>query len=162
MSRWTVLLAVLAGTLAVFPTVRAEEGGGAGDRPDRAQMRERMMNAVKEQLGASEDEWKALQPKVEKVMTAQRDMGGRFGGFSGRGRGEGGDQPQSKVSQAQRELRTALENRSAPAEEIAKKLAALREAREQARTQLQAAQKELKAAVNPRQEAALVLAGMLE
>src|SRR5258708_4012287 len=71
-------------------------GGGGRGNPgnfDPAQMRERMMTRIKEQLGASDDEWKALQPAVEKVMTAQRDAraGGRGGPGGGRGgRGQGG------------------------------------------------------------------------
>jgi opacity protein-like surface antigen len=148
---------------------------GQGGNFDPAQARERMMNALKERLGATDDEWKVLQPKIEKVMTAQRDSrGGGFGGrgnFGGRNRGNnnGQDQaqqnnnrPQSEVSKAAADLRAAIEDKSTPAEEINKKLAALREAREKARAELQAAQKELKEVLSARQEAVLVSSGMLE
>jgi multidrug efflux pump subunit AcrB len=133
---------------------------------DPAQFRERMMNNIKERLGASDDEWKVISPKVEKVMTAQRDArgGGGFAGFGGRGRrGGGGDQqPTTELGKASQDLRTALENKDTPADEIAKKLTALREAREKGRAQLQAAQKELKEILTQRQEAVLVNMGMLE
>ena len=63
---------------------------------------------------------------------------------------------------AQRELSTTLQNKSATTEEITKKLTALREAREKARAELQTAQKALKELVTPRQEAVLVVNGMLD
>jgi hypothetical protein len=133
---------------------------------DPAQMRQDRLNRMKEQLGTSDDEWKVLQPKVEKVMEAQREtfaFGGGFGGRGGRGGGGGGDQqPTTAIGKASADLRTALENKDTPADEIAKKLTALREAREKGRAQLQAAQKELKEILTQRQEAVLVSSGMLE
>jgi len=135
---------------------------------DPAQARERMMTRMKEQMGASDDEWKVLSPKIEKVMTVQRETrGGGFGGFGGGGRrgggGGGGDQqPTTETGKASADLRTALENKDAPADDIAKKLAAYREARDKGRAQLQAAQKELKEILTQRQEAVLVNMGMLE
>ena len=133
---------------------------------DPAQFRERMMNNIKERLGASDDEWKVISPKVEKVMTAQRDAragGGGFGGFGGGGRRGGGDQqPTTEVGKASADLRTALENKDTPADDIAKKLAAYREARDKGRAALTASQKELKEILTQRQEAVMVNMGMLE
>ena len=133
---------------------------------DPAQFRERMMNNIKERLGASDDEWKVISPKVEKVMTAQRDArgGGGFAGFGGRGRrGGGGDQqPTTETGKASADLQAALENKDTPADDIAKKLAAYREARDKGRAALQASQKELKEILTQRQEAVLVNMGMLE
>jgi len=131
------------------------------------------MNNIKERLGATDDEWKVISPKVEKVMTAQRDArgggGGGFGGFGGgggrRGGGGGGgadQQPTTETGKASAELRTALENKDTPADDIAKKLAAYREARDKGRAQLQASQKELKEILTQRQEAVMVNMGMLE
>jgi len=130
---------------------------------DPAQMRERFMNSIKEQLKADDDEWKVLSPKIEKLMTAQRDARAGGGGFRGRGGGGGGDnQPTTPVAKASADLRTALDNKDTPAEDIAKKLAALREARDKARADLAAVQKELKEVLTQRQEAVLVTMGMLE
>jgi hypothetical protein len=135
-------------------------------RFDPAQMREQMMTRMKEQMGASDDEWKVLSPKIEKVMTVQRETrGGGFGGFGGGRRGGGGgadQQPTTETGKASADLRTALENKDTPADDIAKKLAAYREARDKGRAQLQAAQKELKEILTQRQEAVLVNMGMLE
>ena len=66
------------------------------------------------------------------------------------------------VAKASADLSTALENKDTPAEDIAKKLAALREARDKARADLVAVQKELKDVLTQRQEAVLVTMGMLE
>ena len=66
------------------------------------------------------------------------------------------------VAKASAELRTALENKDTAADEIAKKLASLREARDKARADLLATQKELKEVLTQRQEAVLVTMGMLE
>jgi hypothetical protein len=49
--------------------------------PDFAEMRQRMMDRMKEFVGATDDEWKALQPKIEKVQQLQRDAYPRGGGF---------------------------------------------------------------------------------
>jgi hypothetical protein len=191
MLRHKWLLIGVLGTFALFPLVQAaEESGGAGGNGaaapaggqggrergnrrggrgsggggnfDPSQMRERMMNAVKEQLGATDDEWKTLQPKIEKVSTLQRDLRPMMGGYGGRMRSDGDGGAESATAKAQSELRTALQDKSTSADDIAKKLTALREARAKAREDLAAAQKDLKASVNARQEAALVASGLLD
>lgn len=150
---------------------RGERGGERGDRRqfDPAQFRERMMNRYKEQLGITdEEEWKAILPKLEKVMAAQRDArtgGGGFGGRGGRfGGGRDGDrqQQQSAVARATQELRTALENESTSSEVISQRLTAYREARAKAQQELAAAQKELRELLVQRQEAVLVMQGLLD
>src|SRR5436190_17070221 len=100
-----MLAAVLGGTLlagiAIVPAVSVhaqqqdQQGGrrgGRGGNFDPAQARQMMMDRLKEQLGASDDEWKVLQPKVEKVMDSRRDAqtGGGGLGFLGGGGGRGG------------------------------------------------------------------------
>jgi hypothetical protein len=140
--------------------------GGRGNF-DPAQFRQRMEERLKEQLGTNDDEWKVIQPKLQKVMEAQRDA--RGGGFFG-GRGRGGDrgpggnssQAQSPVQQAQRDLRQTLDNKDASADEIKAKLTALRDAREKAKAELAAAQKDLRDVLTQRQEATLVMLGMLD
>jgi hypothetical protein len=164
---------MLAGMLsAVAPSAFAQQEGGNRQRGNfnpeefRAQMETRM----KERLGVNDDEWKVIQPKLEKVTTAQRAArsGGGFGGRRG-GPGGGGDanrggsdQPPSAVAKASTELNTTLDNKDASADEINAKLAALREARAKAKTDLEAAQKELKEVLTARQEAVFVSMGTLE
>jgi hypothetical protein len=149
-------------------------GGGGGNRPgggnfDPAAFRQRMMNNIKDQLGASDDEWQVLQPKIEKVMTSQRELrvrmnffrpnGGGGGGGGGGGFGANDDSPVAKATQ---DLRDTLDNKDASADVVTQKLTALRDARTKAQADLTAAQKDLKDVLTQRQEASLVMMGMLE
>ena len=157
----TALLALVAGLAMMIPSFAKAQNR----QFDPAQFRQQRLDRIKEQLGASDDEWKVLSPKIEKVMDVQRNTFGGFGGFRGRGGGGGGggdNQPQTPVAKASADLRTLLENKDAPADDIKAKLAALRDARQKARDELQAAQKELKEVLTQRQEAVLVTNGMLE
>ena len=166
-----VFLAALIASPVLAQDAQPSDSNRSGDRNrdrgdrggwDPAQMRERMNNFMKERLGATDDEFKVIQPKLEKVFELQRDSrgGGRFFGRSGRG--DSDQQPQSAAAQASRDLDELLENKEASAEDIAKKLEALREARNKARKELTTAQKDLKEILTQRQEAILVQMGMLE
>jgi len=163
MSHRILFVVVLLVALAAFSVVLAQpQGPGAGQPQDQGRRgggSERMMTSIKEQIGATDDEWKGMAPKVEKVMTLQRDM---RGGFGGRGGGGQPDAPQSKVAQAQADLRAALEDKNVSGDDVAKKVTALRDSRKKARTELEAAQKELREGANARQEAVLVLYGLIE
>jgi len=156
-----MMLAVVGCALFAAPTWTQ-----AQQNRDPAAFRERMMTMIKERMGATDDEWKVLLPKIEKVQTAQRNSrGGFFGGGGGRGGNRGGDAAaadQSPTQKASADLRTVLDNKDASADDIKAKLAALREAREKGKAELAAAQKELKEVLTQRQEAVLVTMGMLD
>jgi len=163
---------------------RGGQGGGPGGGPgnfDPAQMRQRMAERMKEQLGVDDQAWKVMEPRLMKVMelSRQANAGGRgmMFGFGGRGgRGPGGDQggpqadrrgrgpqgEQTALEKAMTQLRTTLENQSATAEEIKTQLTAVRSAREKARQELAVAQQDLKKILTLRQEAMLVEMGQLE
>ena len=161
-------------------------GGGGGFDPE--QFRQQISQRMKERLGASDEEWAVLQPKVEKVMTAQRQassggrgMGMLFGGGGRRGGGDGGPggggggggggrggaggpfggNDDSPVAQKARDLQQSIDN-NAGADELKAKLTALREARTKAREQLTQAQTELKELLTAKQEASMVVMGLLE
>lgn len=145
------------------------QGGGRGNW-DPAAMQQRMMDGIKEQMKAPDDEWAVISPKLEAVIKAQRDArvggfggrGGPGGGRGGQGGGGGGGQPQSEVAKASQELRTTLEAENASPETVAAKLKAYRDARAAAEESLKTARAELKGVLTERQEAVLVMAGMLE
>jgi hypothetical protein len=181
MQRLKFFVAMFIAVLAMSATGALAQAPGQGQGRgnfDPAQFRERQMNRIKEQLGATDDEWKAIEPKVDKVMNAQREARGGFGfggggpgGGGGRGGGGGGGgggnagaapAPTTALGKASLELRTTLEDKNAAPETIAKKLAAVREAREKGRKDVADAQKELKEILTQRQEAVLVINGMLE
>ncbi|MEX0775571.1 MAG: hypothetical protein WD042_07630 [Phycisphaeraceae bacterium] len=147
------------------PDARQRGGDGERGRFDPEQMRQRMNERMKEALGASDEEWKVLQPRVEKVTTLQRDA--RGSGFAGRRRGgpeadAANQPPQTPVAKAAEELRTTLEDDKASNDVIKAKLEALRKARADAKVALEAAQKDLREIVSLRQEAQLVSMGILE
>ena len=169
-----ILLSALA--LAASAVVATAQDANNQNQPDRGErgdrrgnpeeFRQRMADRLKGALKVSDEEWKVLQPMIEKVSAKQREaMGGRFGG--GRGGPGGGDQGGrsdrggggSPESQA---LRTALDNESTPPAELKTKLEALRASRSKAAAELAAAREELRKVVSVRQEAVLVSMGMLE
>jgi hypothetical protein len=167
----TLLLgAGLIGASVAIPTYAQEanpgggQGGGRG-RGNAADWRKQMEDRMKADMAVSEDEWKVLQPKIEKVRNLQRDaMIGRFGGM---GRGRGGDNNNAEannnpITKAASELRTLLEKKDATAEDIKAKLTALREAKKKVAEDLTKAQTELREVATVRVEAVLVRDGVLD
>jgi hypothetical protein len=164
-------------------------GGRRGARGNRGnfdpeQMRQRMAERMKTTLGATDEEWKVIQPKLEKVQTLSRQTrggmgmrGGRMGGRQGaqggrraRGRqdGQGGDgaaapaREQTEVQKAAAGLREVLDNKDAGADEVKTALKKYRSARDKAKEELTKAQDELKEVLTVRQEAQLVTMGLLD
>lgn len=144
-------------------------GGTNRGRGNFQQFRQRMEDRLKTALGATDDEWTVLEPKIQKVQEAQRAMYVGRGGMTGRRRRGGNendtqsqDRPQpSAVQQKAQDLQEALNNKDTSPADIKAKLAALRDARTQAQAALTAAQGELRDVLTPRQEAVLVMYGIL-
>ncbi len=164
--------------------------GGPGGGFDRSAMQERMNNMMKEQLEITDEEWTIVGPRLNKVMTLSREsrmggmgrmMRGRRGGMGGPGGqggpggpgGEGpeGDRPgrpdddneeQSAVEKASDSLATVLESETATSEQVKEALTKLRAAKEAAKQELIKAQEELKEVLTLKQEAKLVMFGMLD
>jgi hypothetical protein len=194
MQRTVITMGVVAGALALaiggLCVAQPPQGGqgpggfgGPGGQFDPAQMRQRMMQMWQEQLGADDDAWKVIEPRLTKVMELSRQSSrgrGMFGLFGLRGmrgmrgqrgdRGQRGNRPRfpgqedrepSAVEKAEEALSTTLENESASADTIKQQLTALRQARLKAQQELAAAQQSLREILSVRQEALLVLSGML-
>lgn len=145
------------------------ERGERGGRFDPEQMRERMSQMLKERMNATDEEWEVISPRLEAVMEAQREarvggmMGfGRRGGLGGRGGPQGADEDASELAKASRALGETLQDENASAEQIGERLETFRAAREEAEKQLQTARGELVELLTPRQEATLVMMGVLE
>lgn len=162
------------------PPAQGPQGGfgggqrGQGGPGGQIDFQARMLEMAKTQLNATDAEWAKIEPPLKKVMTLSNQVNARgLGmGMAGRGTRQGGQgqgqapdqQPardQSEVQKASAALTEVLQNESATAEEVTAKLTALRTAKEAAQKELAAAQAELKKTVNVRQEARLVLMGML-
>ncbi len=176
------LALVLAGLSVAQPPARGDRGGQRGPgRFDPERMRQMMAERMKEQLGADDEAWKVIQPRLMKVMELNRQASGgpgRAGMFlRGLRRPRGGadapdpggrrgpqGQPERELTPVEKagdQLRTTLEDESASPEQIKNELTALRAAREKAKQQLGAAQQELRQILTLRQEAQLVLMGLL-
>ena len=188
----TVCILALLLVSQSFSAAGAREGrGDRGQRPpqeragqmqrDPAQMQRMMTERMKGQLGAGDEEWKVIQPRLQKVMELRQQVnapgrGMMFGGRGqamgpgGRGQAEGQrtrpgtGQPQrepSAVEKTTQELQKLLADETAKPEQIKVKLTALRTAKEKAQKDLAIAQKELKQNLTVKQEAILVLSGYL-
>lgn len=149
--------------------------GGRGNF-DPAQMRQRIMDRVKEQLEVSDDaEWKAMEPLVQAVMDARMSsMGGMRGMFGGPrrgggngGNGGGGDQPRrgggpfgQPPSPEAEALQKAIDAKAPKAEVKAamEKYVASRKAKQ---AELEKAQEDLRKVLTTRQEAIATLNGLL-
>ena len=171
-----VAAVMLLGSNDLYAQTNGSPGGnrGRGGR-DPAQFMERRMERYREQLEIKgDDEWKAIQPLIEKVLQAQREV--RLGGFGGVGRGgpPGGVQndtatggngrsnrgarglPDANSNPEATALRQALDSK-APTAEVKAKLSKLREALKQKEAELAKAQEALRQVLTARQEAVAVL-----
>lgn len=152
------------------------QGGFGGGPRDPAQMQQMMSDRMKQTLGATDEEWKVLGPKVMKVFELSRQTSGMGRGmmFGGRGgqRPDGTPRPDrgtqadtgrelSPMEKASESLQQVIENQSSTPQQIKEKLTALREAREKAREELAKAQQDLKKVLSLKQEAQLVLNGTI-
>lgn len=159
--------------------LRAQEGQGRGNF-DPEQFRQRMMDRYKERLEVkSDDEWKIISERIEKVSKAQREARiGGFGGGRGGGRrggpGGGGADAAPAANDAARNrggfgaepnpdadaLEKALEAK-ASSDDLKAKLAKLRDGQKEKEAKLAKAQDELRQVLSVRQEANAVLMGLL-
>ncbi len=180
------LVTLLAAGLSLAqPQERGNRGQGPGGERgmrnfDPERMQQMMQQRMQEQLGVSDAEWTILGPRLMKVMNLNRQVSagpggmfrmgvGRRGGPQGAQAGPGARGPRgpfgqgepTEVDKASDALQTTLENTAATPEEIKAKLTALRAAKEKAKAELATAQKELREVLSLRQEAQLVLMGML-
>lgn len=135
--------------------------GGGNGRFDPQQMQQRMLERIKELLQPSDQEWLVLKPRIEKVMTLSRQTGGTRMMMGNRGAERSAVQ-MSAAEKAAGELRTVLGNKDAKSGEIDAKLTGLRTAKKKAGKDLTDAQTALGELLTPRQEAQLVLMGLLE
>jgi len=169
-----VLFVALSGVAMAQAPGGGGPGGGGPGGPGGGFNREKMMarfdKMLRERLGANEDEWEILGPMVREVQTKQREARGggmrRMWGRRGR-RGGGGPEAEKPGAEAkeltpEEALAKALENKETPAVEIKAKLAAYRKDKEAKKTELTAAQDALRKVVTQRQEAQLILMGMLD
>jgi len=150
-------------------------GGGGGGRGnfDPAQMQQRIMDNIKDQLGFTNDtEWTAIQPMVQKVMDARRNASsGGMGRLFGRGNRGGnnngnnggrrggffGGTPSPEAEALQKNI-----DDNAPAAQIKAALARYQASQKDKQAKLLQAQENLRKVLTVKQEAQATLLGLLE
>jgi Spy/CpxP family protein refolding chaperone len=137
-------------------------GGGGGFRNmDPAQRQQFMLNAVRDQLGFTNDtEWSAVQPLVQKVMDARTAVGFPGRGFGRGGRG-GGNNPFNQPNPDRDALQSAIEA-NAPAAQIKALLAKYEASQKAKQAKLIEAQSDLRKVLTVTQEAQATLSGWLD
>jgi len=121
---------------------------------------------LKDTVGATDEEWNVLRPKINLVQKLQAQAGGRRmmmgGAMFVTALGGGAGEP-SEVEKADAQLAKVLQDKNAkPEEEIKPALQDLREAKARAKAELQKAQKELRELLTARQEANLRQMGLFD
>ena len=112
--------------------------GGVRGRFDPAQMREMMAQRFKAALACSDEEWKVIGPRVEKVVEIRFQPRFAGGGFGGQG-GRGGMFQGSPEAQA---LNEAIQSKDTPDKEIKAKLKTFRDAAKKREAELKKARDE--------------------
>lgn len=182
---------LLAGALLLFSGTASmwaqPAGGPPGGGPggfDPAQMQQRMMDRMREQLDVkSDDEWKLIQTRIEKVMAARREAGGMgmgMGGMMGprRQQQQGQDNQNANANNQQRRQRGGMFGPQTPnpeaealqkaieakagKEDIKAKLDAYRASMKTREAALEKAQADLQQVLSVNQEAQAVLMGLLK
>lgn len=151
-------------------------GGGGWGGMNRQQMRQRMedrmLNRLKTELNVADDVWAVLKPKIQKIQELRfQSRASMFMGGPGRhrhGHGANGqtDHPSNSQStnpvvEKTQALRALLADPNSTPDQIKAGLGALRQARKDAAAKLKAAQDDLRELLTVRQEAVLVLRGIL-
>jgi len=149
-------------------------GGGGGGRGnfDPAQFQQRIMGNIRDQLGFTNDtDWNAVQPLVQKVLDARRDMGGVGMGMMmrrnrGNDQGGGGGRPQRNnffgtPSPEATALQNALDN-NAPDAQVKDLLDRYRASQAKKEAALKTAQENLRAVLTIKQEGTAALMGLVD
>ena len=183
-----LILSTATGSLLAQNEAPAAQPGGSGapgapggrqgrGNWDPEQMRQRMMERVREQLAVKDGaEWSVIESRIKKISDSRSGMGRGFGGPGGgpggpggqgapggQG-GQGGRQGRGGFGQANPDaevLQTALDS-GASADDIKVKLTAYRAAAKVKEGQLEKAQDELRQLLSVKQEARAVLLGLLK
>ncbi len=145
--------------------------GGRGGNFDPAQMQQRMLENIREQMDVKDDaEWKIIADRITKVNEARRDIGFGGGGMRRMFRPPGGDT--QNADQGRRRFgpepsaeETALEkaiDSKAPKAELKAAMTKFRAAKKEKEAKLEAAQEELLKVVDTKQEALLLSMGIVK
>ncbi len=164
--RVAIVLLVGMGAAGAFNTpVLSQPSGGSYERFSSGLAVETRTRRLASQLlapmGITESEWRALAPKIDKVYVLMQIS--EAGGGDGRpGASDANPGMPTSLSEASRDFRRALASKESTPEDIKSRLQKLREEKAKIQAELAAARADLKAAIGVREEAVLVLNGLLD
>ncbi len=158
----TVFGLAMAGALSVPIRAQQDVGAEQANADEQQETRYRLLRGqFQRQLGGDEDELFRIIPQVDKVFVLKNKS--RAGGVEGMpGASDANPMTPSPLETASRDFRRAVADKNSSEAEIQAKLKILREEKAKMKAELAKAQAELKAVVNPREEAVFVLHGFLE
>lgn len=147
-----------------------ERGGDRGNLSPQ-DVQGRMLSLLRERMGVTnDDEWAVISERLTKVAEVRRTsaggavaammFAGRGGGDSGRGGDRGSPRGRTAGGTEVAALQAAVQDKL-PDAEIKSRLERVREMRKQNEAALAKAQEDLRAVLTVRQEAIVVLAGLL-
>jgi hypothetical protein len=172
MNRWLVLAGsaaalFLAGNQSFAQDDQANPGPPRRGNFDPAQMRERMMTRLKDEMEVTDDaEWKAIEPLISKVFDARAaTMTGMRFGPPRRAGGDNSDQARrgffGQPPSAEAEALQKAVDAKASNSELKAAIAKYNEARKAKQADLEKAQADLRKVLTVRQEAVATLNGLL-
>jgi len=124
--------------------------------------------AIRSLMDASDEEWKAISPKIQKVIQAKHEMSTGAGmNWTASNNAKPVFQASTTrvdtaAGRAMQDVRDAVADEKASKEELTAKMAAVRKARQKARADYEAAQQALADVVTPQQLAVLMTLGVVE
>jgi hypothetical protein len=163
-------LALSAGILLAQDNVNGGGSGGGYRRFDPAEMQQRILDNVRDELNFTNDtDWSAVQPLVQKELDARREVGfpdlrrlfGHNRGGGGGGNRRGGGPFGVQTSPEQDALQKALDE-NAPSVQIKDLLAKYQASQRGKQAKLEQAQADLRAVLTTKQEAQATLLGLLD
>ncbi len=150
---------------------QGRRGPGGGGNFDLAEMQQRMLEGIREQMAVTDDaEWKLISERVTKVMDARRQvgMGGGAGMFRGGRPGGEGDQarggfrggPGGEPSPGAEALQKAIDSKASTAE-LKSAMQKYRDERKARQAALESAQANLLKVLSAQQEAVALRMGLV-
>lgn len=127
-------------------------------------VRKQLNLKMKEALGASDEEWQVIEPRLVKVQNLMIQNGNdqMSSMLSRMGVVNGAKAEQPDVQKKLQALQDLLKNKDAATSDLKAALQAYRDARTKSQAELDAARKDLKEILTARQEGTLVRIGLLE
>jgi len=186
--KWLVCGLIAASTLVGASSLLAQDNGGGPGGPggdnggqrrqrgnfDPARMQQMMLQRIQDELGFTNDtDWSAVQPLVQKVVEAQRDlrgpgMGRLFGRGGNQRGGQGGQNNRQRgggmfgqTSPEYDALQKAVDA-DAPTGQVKDLLTKYQASLKAKKAKLESAQADLRAVLSSKQEAAATLLGLLD